>query len=286
MRNHASATYRLTPPPSGRFVPLVVDSPHSGSILPEDFHFVCSLNDLRQSEDSYVDHFARAVTAQGGTFLQALISRAYIDLNRALSDLHPAICNEQIPWPIVKSKRVQCGMGLIRHMIRPQEPVYAAPLALQEIEQRIARVYTPYYQALQQALQQAHAAAGRVLHISLHSMPHIGFDGSPQPDIVLGDHDGHSCARAYREWLKNFFERNGLKVVINHPYKGLELTKRFSKPRQGFHAIQLEINKGLYMNETTFAMHDGKAELQELFDGLWRELAQWLEPQSLANAAE
>lgn len=286
MQALSSQSLRLTPPLRGRFAPLVVDSPHSGSLLPEDFHFICSLADLRQSEDSYVDQFARHVPSSGGTFLQALVSRAYIDLNRALGDLHPDVCAETVPWPLVRSKRVDCGMGLIRHLVRPNVPVYAAPLSLAQIQQRIAAVYTPYYEALHSALLHAHQQCGRVLHVSIHSMPHIGFDGSPQPDIVLGDHDGHSCARAYREWLKNFFERQGLKVVINHPYKGLELTKRFSRPRQGFHAIQLEINKGLYMDETTFALHEGKSELQEVFDALWRELAEWLAPSALADAAE
>lgn len=277
---------RLVPPAKGRIAPLVVDSPHSGSILPEDFDFICSLADLRHSEDSYVDSFAKAVPSVGGTFLQALISRAYIDLNRALSDLHPDVCSETIPWPLIRSKRVECGMGLIRHLVRPKETIYDPPLSLEQIRNRIATVYDPYYDTLQRALNEAHAAFGRVLHVNLHAMPSIGFDGAAQPDIVLGDHDGHSCARAYREWFKNYFERCGLKVVINYPYKGLELTKRFSKPRQGFHSIQLEINKGLYMDENTLALHSGKNELQKLFDKMWVDVAQWLAPATLANAAE
>jgi N-formylglutamate deformylase len=277
---------RLTLPAKNRAIPLVVDSPHSGSILPPDFDFICSLDELRHGEDSYVDQFASKVPQLGGTFLQALINRAYIDLNRALGDLHPDVCNETIPWPLSRSRRVSFGMGLIRHLVRAKEPVYAAPLTLAQIQNRIDNVYTPYYEALQKALNEAHARFGRVLHINLHAMPSIGFDSSPEPDIVIGDHDGHSSARAYREWLKQAFERRGLKVVINHPYKGVELTRRFAKPRQGFHSLQLEVNKALYMDETTLAFHDGKAALQELFDDVWKEMAEWLCPDEIRHAAE
>jgi N-formylglutamate deformylase len=277
---------RLHPPAKGRAIPLVVDSPHSGSILPPNFEFICALDDLRHAEDSYIDQFARAVPVLGGTFLQALINRAYIDLNRAIGDLHPDVCAETIPWPLSRSRRVSFGMGLIRHLIRANEPVYAAPLTLAQIKHRIETVYEPYYEVLQNALTEAKERFGRVLHINLHAMPSISFDSSPEPDIVIGDHDGHSSARAYREWLKQAFERRGLKVVINHPYKGVELTRRFAKPRQGFHSLQLEVNKALYMDEATLAFHDGKNELQALFDDVWRDLADWLQPDEMRHAAE
>lgn len=285
-RNPVSLPFRLTAPVRGYFAPLVVDSPHSGSQLPADFEFICSLYELRQSEDSYVDHFARNVPKVGGTLLQALVNRAYIDLNRALADLHPDVCAEEIPWPIHRTRRSDFGIGLIRHLIRAGEPVYESPLPLAAIQQRINGVYQPYYEALETALNQAHAQAGRVVHINLHATPSRVFGGSSQPDIILGDHDGHSSARAYREWLKNAFEKQGLKVVINHPYKGVELTRKFGKPRQGYHSIQVEVNKALYMDENTLAVHDGKAELQHLFDRLWSDMAAWLMADREIKAAE
>ncbi len=122
----------------------MVDSPHSGVILPEDFHFACSLADLRHSDEFYVDQFAATVPQNGGTFIKALVSRAYIDLNRAVADLHPDICDTTIPWPVHRSKRVMYGIGLIRHLIRPNEPVYAGPLTLDEIKHRITNYYHPY----------------------------------------------------------------------------------------------------------------------------------------------
>ncbi len=267
-------------------MPLVVDSPHSGSILPEDFNFICSLQELRQGEDSYVDQFAIDVPQVGGVLLQSLINRAYIDVNRSLSDLHPDICADSVPWPLSRSKRTTNGIGLIRHLIGPNQPVYDRALSFAEIEHRVKTVYEPYYQILHEQLQTAHQAAGRVLHVNLHATPSIVFHGSAQPDIILGDHDGHSCARVYREWFKNTFEKKGLKVVINHPYKGVELTRRFAKPRQGFHSLQIEINKALYMDEKTLAIHSGKSELQQIFKHVWSDTADWLIPNDIAQAAE
>ncbi len=274
--------------PDAASIPLVVDSPHSGSLLPEDFAFACSLEDIRQSEDSYVDRFTASAPQHGATVLRALTSRAYIDLNRAPSDLSPEVCETDIPWEIHRSKRVQYGMGLIRHLVRPNEKMYAAPLSLADIEYRIRHYYEPYYAALETELKAAHDSFGRVLHVNLHAMPAIGADGTPLEDIILGDHDGHSCARLYREEVKKIFERHGLKVVVNHPYKGVELTKRFAKPRQGFHSLQIEVNKALYMDEQTLALHDGFHPLQKVFDTLWRDMAQILAPedQDLPKAAE
>ncbi len=273
--------------PQGKAIPLVVDSPHSGVILPEDFHFACSLADLRQSDEFYVDQFGAQVAANGGTFIKALVSRGYIDLNRSIGDLHPDICLTPIPWPIHRSKRVMYGIGLIRHLIRPHEPVYAGPLTIEEITHRITDYYNPYYEVLGNAIAETQKQFGYVLHLNIHSMPNIGMDGGPQQaDIVLGDHDGHSSGRMYRDMLKKYFESCGLKVVINNPYKGAELTRRFSKPRQGIHSIQIEVNKALFMDETTLAMVDTMNDMTQIFNGLWEHLAQKLKPTAIPRAAE
>ena len=272
--------------PKGLGVPLIVDAPHSGTLLPEDFHFNCSLADLRQSDEFYVDRFGEKVTRHGGTFLRALISRAYIDLNRSVGDLHPSICSETIPWPLTRSKRVNYGIGLIRHLIRPNEPVYQTPLTLAEIEHRIRFYYEPYYDVLGQTMAQMRQDFGRVLHINLHAMPSIGADSKMMPDVVLGDHDGHSCARAYRDMTKKVFEQNGFKVVVNDPYKGVELTRRFAKPRQGFHSLQIEVNKALYMNEDTLAVTNDMAEMLRTFDDVWASLSGMLADADMAHAAE
>lgn len=272
--------------PSKRSIPLLVDAPHSGGVLPDDFDFICDLADLRQSDEFYVDRFGAYAVSSGGTFLKANISRAYIDLNRPISDLHQALCDQPIPWPLSRSKRVMYGIGLIRHLVRPFEPVYGRQLSLAEIEQRIQEYYDPYYTILGQELHDLRDAHGRVLHIDLHSMPNIGVDGLRMPDIVLGDHDGHSCGRIYRDMLKNFFESHGLRVAINHPYKGVELTRRFAKPRQGIHCLQLEINKALFMDEQSLAPHDGIDDVEKLFKALWKHIAEMFDTLSVPQAAE
>lgn len=280
-----SPIYTLTPPKGAR-IPLVVDSPHSGSLLPEDFHFICALTDLRQSEEPYIDRFGSKLAQFGGTFLKALVSRAYIDLNRSISDLHPSMCSDEIPWPLHRSKRVTYGIGLIRYLVWPQQPVYAEKLTLGEIQHRIKHYYEPYYDVLGKTMKELREEFGRVLHVDLHAMPQLGADGSPQPDIVLGDHDGHSCARVYREVIKKAFEQQGLKVVINNPYKGVELTRRFARPRQGYHSIQIEVNKALFMDEETMASHGGLRDMQKIFDNLWGVLHELLSETAVAKAAE
>lgn len=285
MVNKQSTIYTLTPP-KGDAIPLVVDSPHSGTLMPEDFHFICPIGDLRQSEEPYIDRFGAKLPGLGGTFLKALVSRSYIDLNRAIGDLHPDMCSEEIPWPLHRSKRVTYGIGLIRYLVWPQQKVYAEPLTLEQIERRIEQYYDPYYDVLGRTMKNLREEFGRVLHVNLHAMPQLGADGSPQPDIVLGDHDGHSCARAYREVIKKAFENQGLKVVVNNPYKGVELTRRFAKPRQGYHSIQIEVNKALFMDEETMASHQGLREMQKIFDNLWIVLHELLAQSSFAKAAE
>lgn len=272
--------------PRRRVIPLLIDAPHSGAVLPEDFDFICSLADLRQSDEFYVDRFADLAEAYGGTILKAVVSRAYIDLNRPIGDLPPGICDQPIPWPLSRSRRVLYGIGLIRHLVRPYEPVYANPLTLDAIQRRIRDYYDPYYAVLGQELHALRDQFGRVLHINLHAMPNVGIDGVVMPDIVLGDHDGHSCGRVYREMLRKFFEGRGLKVAINNPYKGVELTRRFARPRQGVHCIQLEINKALFMDEATFAPNDGMDELRGVFRDLWAHIADMFDVLSVPKAAE
>lgn len=285
MKSVETPCYNLVRPVK-KAIPLLVDAPHSGGVLPEDFDFICDLADLRQSDEFYVDRFAHYSVSSGATFLKANVSRAYIDLNRPISDLHPALCEQPIPWPLSRSKRVMYGIGLIRHLVRPFEPVYAEPLTLHAIEERIRNYYDPYYEILGSELHKLRDTHGRVLHINLHSMPNIGVDGLRMPDIVLGDHDGHSCGRVYREMLKSYFESQGLRVAINQPYKGVELTRRFAKPRQGIHCLQLEINKALFMDEQTLAPHDGIDDIEILFKGLWRHIREMFDALAIPQAAE
>lgn len=267
-------------------VPILVDTPHSGAVLPEDFEFICDLSDLRQSDEFYVDRFAEMVLPFGGTLLKAVVSRAYIDLNRPVGDLHPSICDQPIPWPLSRSRRVMYGIGLIRHLVRPHQPVYGAPLSLDAIKARISNYYDPYYAVLGEELHGLRDRFGRVLHINLHGMPGVGVDGGAMPDIVLGDHDGHSCGRVYREMLRKFFEAQGLKVAINAPYKGVELTRRFARPRQGVHCLQVEVNKALFMDEASLAPHEGMDEMRALFRDLWAHLAGIFNSLSIPQAAE
>lgn len=274
------------PPVAAVKQPLVVDSPHSGTLLPDDFAFVCPPELLRQAEDSHVDRLGDSVPAAGGVVLKALVNRTYLDLNRALGDFASDDLDGSPPWVLSPTKRARHGIGLV-HMRASQQPIYDGKLPVAELVQRVETIYRPYYSALEQELHAARNAFGLVLHVNLHAMPRLGADGTVLPDIVLGDHDGHSCGRIWRDAVRQSLEASGLKVVCNQLLKGVELTRRFARPRAGFHSLQIEVNKSLYMNEETGALTNGFAPLQDAFAQLWRDVSSQLsEACSIQHAAE
>lgn len=243
-------------------LPLIFDSPHSGAAYPESFDFVCRFEDLQRAEDKFVDELFSCVPEYGGTLLCAKFPRSYIDVNRRIDDIDPAILAEI--WPFGKinpSSRSDAGIGLIRRLVRPGVPVYDQPLSVEDVAHRIEKYYRPYHTTLKDLINEAHYNFGHVWHVNCHSMPSasarpkqpIGFMAhQPQEaDFVLGDRDGTSCDLDFTHALRDFLKGLGYTVTINDPFKGVELVHRYSAPSRGFHSLQIEINKSLYMNEDT-----------------------------------
>lgn len=257
-------------------LPVVFDSPHSGTIYPEDFHPACSFDALRRAEDMYVDELFAAAPEHRAVLLKALFPRSYIDPNRAEDDIDPALL--AAPWPAEKygpltpTRRSDAGIGLIRRLIQPDLPLYDRKLTHDEIINRITRYYRPYHAALQELLDEAYYNYGQVWHINCHSMPasismahrpHSLYLGQPKAlDIVLGDRNGQTAPRDFVHAVRDFFKAAGYNVGINDPFKGAELVKRYAIPTRGRHSLQIEINKALYMNEETFAKTQGFQALQ------------------------
>jgi N-formylglutamate amidohydrolase len=259
-------------------VPLVFDSPHSGTEYPADFRYSCPLSALRSSEDLYVEDLFGAAPDQGATLHAALFPRCYIDVNRALDDLDPALLDGPWPDPLAPGAKTKLGIGLVRRFATPGLPVYNRKLAVAEVAGRIERYYRPYHQALDEVCDRLHAKFGVVWHINCHSMQSRGSsmtDDGPaavRADFVLGDRDGTSCAPELTDFVKRVISGRGYRVKVNDPYKGVELVRRHGRPAQRLHSLQIEINRALYMDEATLERADGydrlKADLSHLLEAL------------------
>lgn len=278
-------------PASGQPVPLLLDSPHSGSHYPADFGYACSLDRLRQAEDMYVDELFASAPAQGAPLLRAHFPRSYIDPNRGLEDLDPELLDGEWPLSTRPGEKTRLGVGLIWSRLRGTTPIYSRKLSVEEVRQRIERCWRPYHATLEREVERLHGAFGCLFHLDCHSMPANGdprIDGNSEPraDFVLGDRDGTACCEAFTARVEAYLKGLGYDVRRNLPYKGVELVRRYSNPATGRHSLQLEINRRLYMNEETFEKTDRFSLLQAQLDGLLADLAAFAGDQARAVSSE
>jgi len=261
-------------------IPLVLDSPHSGTEYPADFKHTADPALLRQAEDTHVHTLWQGALAAGAVMLHAHFPRAYVDVNRAHDDIDPAHLEGIYPAPLRPSVKSQLGIGLCWTRVPPEgEPLYATPLTVTEVLNRVQTYHKPYHQQLRRLLDQSHARFGTVWHINCHSMQNHASamstqaKGTPRPDFVLGDLDGVSCDPVFTQTIYSFLLERGYNVVINDPYKGMELIRANGSPSLGRHSIQIEVNRRLYMDEITRLPSDGFSALQHTFTLLAYHLA-------------
>jgi N-formylglutamate deformylase len=260
--------------PQGSVIPLVLDSPHSGTHYPNDFHFICPQIWLQQTEDKYVDVLFGNAPQHGAVLLKALFTRSYIDVNRAMDDLDPTMIEGVLPFALEPTERTYNGYGLIRHLCRGQN-VYAQLLTTTQIQKRLDECYLPYHRTLKKILDTAHRQFGEVWHLNCHSMP-SNTSTSQRPDFVLGDLDGTSAGGEYTHRLGDILQQMGYSVAYNNPYKGVEIVRRSGHPRAGFHSVQLEINRALYMNEDTLELTANAALLKRDLDVFMAAIREWI----------
>jgi N-formylglutamate deformylase len=250
--------------PQGVEVPLVFDSPHSGSHYPDDFRFCCPLEVLRTAEDAYVDELYAAAPEFGATLIGAVFPRSYLDPNRAVDDLDTALIDG--PWPseLKPSHRTRSGLGVVRRVARTGTPIYDRKLSIAEILARLARYHAPYHRVLEEACTRAHGKFGIVWHVNCHSMPsqRSGKKGGHCPDFVLGDRDGTTCEPELTDFVARVLRGRGYTVRINEVYKGVEIVKRQGRPGEGRHSLQIEVDRALYMDQKTLEKAPGFAQLQ------------------------
>jgi N-formylglutamate amidohydrolase len=253
--------------PSVQRFPVVFSSPHSGSCYPPEFLAASRLDPkaIRRSEDSFVDELFEPVTALGAPLLKANFPRAWLDVNREPYELDPKMFAGALPaYANVRSVRVAGGLGTIARIVSESEEIYARPLGVDEALARIDLVYKPYHRALRDLVVGTHAAFGVTVLIDCHSMPSSvrGGPGRLRPDIVVGDRYGTSCGGELTDFVAELLSRMGYAVSRNKPYAGGFITEHYGQPARRLHALQIEVNRCLYMDERTLTKTAGFAALR------------------------
>ncbi len=255
--------------PAGEVLPLVLDSPHSGEAYPEDFGYAAPHAVVRQAEDTHVARLWRGALLHGATLLEANFPRAYIDANRSIEDIDPALFadGECWPGPVNLSRKTELGIGLVWRLARGGVPMYARKLTIAEVQRRIEVCYVPYHAGLDALIDERHRRFGCVWHLDCHSMPAVGDALSDDPgreraDFVLGDRDGTTCAGEFTRRVAAAITALGYSVALNDPYKGVEIVRRHGRPAEGRHSLQVEIKRTLYMDERTLEPNEGYARLE------------------------
>jgi N-formylglutamate amidohydrolase len=272
-RERRSIAAELTPPfnvllPLARSGPFVFCSPHSGRVYPSAFLEQSRLDAhaLRKSEDCYVDELLDCVVGLGAPLIAARFPRAYIDVNREPYELDPDLFDGPLPpFANTQSIRVVGGLGTIARIVADSEEIYRGRLPVAAALERIDRLYKPFHTALAGLLEDTHRRFGVAVLIDCHSMPSTpaGQTAGGRPDFVLGDRFGVSCDIKLTRYLRDALTRDGHEVHINRPYAGGFITENYGRPVRGFHALQLEINRALYLNEQTFEKAAGFERLRE-----------------------
>ena len=254
--------------PPALLSPLVLSSPHSGDVYPASFLAMSRLGAaaLRRSEDSFVDDLMRPATAHGAPLLRALFPRAYLDANREPYELDPRMFEGRLPAHVnTRSMRVAGGLGTIARVVGEAQEIYARRLPVATAFARIDALYRPYHGALRALIARAAAKFGVAVVVDCHSMPSMSVAGGliedMKADIVLGDRHGTSCDSDIIGTLDHSLRAAGYVVRRNKPYAGGYITEHYGRPGSGTHAVQIEINRALYMEEATFERRPAFAAL-------------------------
>ena len=262
---------------------LVLDSPHSGTVYPDDFGSVLPLPVLRAAEDTHVEKLYGFAPELGIGWVEAHFPRIYLDANRDTTEIDVDMFDGAWPDAVTEDpvtlQKVKLGKGLIWRFTDEGVPIYDRPLSVAEIQQRIGQCWTPYHAAVAREIDLAHARHGYSIHINCHSMPAVSAShatlhpGLVHADFVIGDRDGTTSSVALSQQVVQFLRDRGYDVEYNHPYKGVELVRRYGNPAENRHSIQIEVNRKIYMDESTLEIVQPgfdrlKADLRALIEQL------------------
>lgn len=270
------AAYNLTMPDI-RTTSVVFASPHSGSDYTWNFmrRSVLDERTLRSSEDAFVDQLFDAAPVHGAPLLAAIAPRAWIDVNRSADELDPSLIDGV--RRATHNPRVSSGLGVVPRVVANGRAIYRGKINLREAEARIAEVWRPWHNAMEQLLHDSLVMFGEAILVDCHSMPHEAIEsiGHPQgrrPDIVLGDRFGAAASSDIVDRIEAAFESAGLRVARNAPFAGAYVTQHYGRPGRGQHAVQIEIDRGLYMNEQAIRPNNNFAAFKRLIDRVVGEI--------------
>jgi N-formylglutamate deformylase len=284
------AAYQLTHP-ERRTTSVVFASPHSGRDYSWSFLCRTRLNEhsVRSSEDAFVDQLFDCAPQMGAPLIIAGAPRAFVDLNRSADELDPALiegvarCGHNL--------RVSSGLGVIPRVVANGQAIYTGKLSHQEAERRIETYWRPYHQALAGQLDQAEMMFGKAILVDCHSMPHEAMDsvvglGARRPEVVIGDRFGASAHSDIVDRIEAALSAAGLSVVRNTPFAGAYVTQHYGRPSKGRHAVQIEIDRSLYMNEQLVRPNGNFQNFRTLLRGVIAEIIEIGRPAERKLAAE
>ncbi|MFB9148297.1 N-formylglutamate amidohydrolase [Roseovarius ramblicola] len=277
--------------PERRTTSVVFASPHSGRDYSWSFLRRTRLNEhsVRSSEDAYVDQLFDCAPRAGAPLLRAGVPRAFVDLNRSPDELDPALIEGVSRQG--HNPRIASGLGVIPRVVANGRAIYSGKIPLAEAQHRIDTFWRPYHEALQGQLDQAHLMFGQAILVDCHSMPHEAMDsvanrGVRRPEIVLGDRFGAAADSGIVDRIEAAFTRAGLVVTRNTPFAGAYITQAYGRPARGRHAVQIEIDRALYMNERLIRPNGNFEAFRRLMRGVIREITEIGRGQAMPVAAE
>jgi N-formylglutamate amidohydrolase len=259
--------------------PVAFNSPHSGSIYPRAFLASARLDlaTLRRSEDCFVDELLLGVVGRGHPLMRAHFPRCFVDVNREPYELDPRMFDGRLPsFANTRSMRVAGGLGTVARVVGDAQEIYDQRISVAEALHRIDTLYKPYHRALRRLFMRLHREFGAAMLIDCHSMPSSTGtrDERPRADLVIGDRYGTSCVPIITETIEQCMRGFGYAVSRNKPYAGGFITEHYGNPTTGLHAIQIEINRALYMDERRYERSSGFPRLANEFEQLSDRLAE------------
>jgi N-formylglutamate amidohydrolase len=259
--------------------PVLFNSPHSGSIYPRAFLTASRLDiaTLRRSEDSFVDQLVAGVVARGFPLMRAHFPRCFVDVNREPYELDPRMFEGRLPsFANTRSMRVAGGLGTVARVVGDAQEIYDQRIPVDDALARIESLYKPYHRSLRRLFTKLHRDFGAAVLVDCHSMPSTTGhrDERPRPEFVLGDRYGTSCVGIVSETIEQTLRALGYSVSRNKPSAGGFITEHYGNPAAGLHAIQLEINRALYMDEHRYERSSNFARLAADLETLARRLGE------------
>lgn len=283
-------SFRIVHPPAGAAGAVVFSSPHSGRDYPADLLAASRLtaHELRRSEDAYVERLFDAAPAHGAPLIHATAPRAYVDLNRGAEELDPALIDGVRAAGL--NPRLAAGLGVIPRVVAEGTAIYAGKIPLAAASERLRRHYRPFHEALEALIDQARVGADQAVLIDCHSMPSDALRAAPRvrgrrPEVILGDRFGVACAPWVMAEIERAFAEAGFVTARNSPFAGGYITQRHGRPSRGVHAVQVEIDRSLYLDETRIEPGPGFDALRAALLPVIIRLAA-LRPEARALAAE